>query len=674
MRFLSFRVLSINVRGIQNEKKRRKVFDFYRKRADIILLQETHSEVQSEAMWANEWGGKIICSHGDSNARGVMILVSRNFPGKVFNSRSDGEGRWLLVDVELNEVKISIMNVYAPNKDSPCFFQKIEKVISEAENNFIIMGDFNLTLDEKLDRFQTSHNNEKAKKYLLSVIADLMLTDVWRMRHEDTKEYSWFKKNNLTAEIDKASRIDLCLATPGVVQIMHDTYFVNSEDTDHRALMIILDVKSRDRGAGYWKLNSSFIFDTEYIKIMTDSLNKDIESLNDKDPAEKWETLKKRIQKTTQRFARMKSSENNTVISNLNEIITDLESRLPLLKREYELLEESKKDLTDLLNERTNSIIFRSKAKWYADGDRSSKYFFNLEKNRYNNRTCFQIFNKNREVVTEIEEILQIQKQFYTDLYAQNPEVECTINELDVKINENCTENKEVQIQINELDIAIKQMAKNKSPGPDGITVEFYQKFWDQLRQPLYQAFLYSYDNKILHSTAREGVLNLIPKANKDTRDVKNLRPITLLNVDYKILEKVLANRMLPILQEIIHSDQRGFLPDRRISVNIRKMLDAIERTQKEDIEGVIISCDFQKAFDRISHDSLFKALKMFKFSEVLQEWTKIIYTEFEVKVQNNGYFSDKIQIEQGLHQGGALLKSLLFNNSRDTSHTTEKR
>ena len=340
---LLFRVLSINVRGIQNEKKRRKIFDFYRSRAEVILLQETHSGKEIEKFWGNEWGGRILYSHGDTNARGFMTLLHPKLDCKNLNSKADDDGRWLLVDIEYNELKMSILNVYAPNKDSPSYFQEIEKVISEAENNFIIMGDFNLMLNDKLDRMQTSNNNEKACKYLEGVIEELMLTDVWRMRHENKQEYSCFKLNKISKVVEKASRLDLCLATPGIVQMLYDTYFINSEETDHRALIIILEIKNRDRGAGYWKLNSSLLLDLDYIKTMKQSIQRDLEALESKDAINVWETLKKRIQKTTQNFARKKCSERNTVISQLNEIITELESRLPLLQEEYTLLDNSKK-------------------------------------------------------------------------------------------------------------------------------------------------------------------------------------------------------------------------------------------------------------------------------------------------------------------------------------------
>ena len=153
--------------------------------------------------------------------------------------------------------------------------------------------------------------------------------------------------------------------------------------------------------------------------------------------------------------------------------------------------------------------------------------------------------------------------------------------------------------------------------------------------------------------TARQGVLNLIPKAAKDTRFVQNLRPITLLNTDYKIIEKAIANKMIPALPYIIHTDQRGFMKNRRISVNIRKMLDIIHEAQVEDLEAVVLSLDFVKCFDKCSFSILHGSLDFFGFGGIVRDWTQILYKHYSVKIQNNGHFSEKIDIKKGVHQGG---------------------
>ena len=203
-------------------------------------------------------------------------------------------------------------------------------------------------------------------------------------------------------------------------------------------------------------------------------------------------------------------------------------------------------------------------------------------------------------------------------------------------------------------------MNNNKTPGEDGIPVDFYKVFWGKLRIPFYNMMLQCYNEGILHESARQGILNLIPKPKKDSRYIKNLRPITLLNTDYKLIEKAIANKMLPALQHIIHQDQRGFMKDRRISVNIRKMLDIIHEAKKEDLEAVVLSLDFVKCFDKCSFSILFGSLEYFNFGDYVKSWTQILYKDYRVKIQNNGHFFYPIKINKGVHQGGCC-SSLYF-------------
>ena len=482
-------------------------------------------------------GGKIIYSHGESNARGVMILLHPKFQGKISNIGKDDIGRWLKIDVQYNELDFTIFNIYAPNKDSPSFFGEIEVQMRYSESNIIILGDFNLTLENK-DRLNTSINNNKSRQYICELMSEYTLYDVWRVRNEEKTEFSWSKIDKSSGTI-KASRLDMCLATPSLTQMTHDIFFINGDQTDHRPLVIIFDLKSKDRGPGYWKLNNNLLADSKYVQEMQEELLRTIESTMHLPAGDRWEKIKKRTQLKTQKYSRYKSNEVNLIIGQLNEIIIDMESRLPLEKAEYELLEKSKQDFTEILDERTQSAIFRSKAKWASEGDRSSKYFFNLEKNRYNNKTCYQIYDENNQLLSEPHEIMQRQQQFYQELYSYNPEVEFTLTTEDVekiKVPPNTTANGEQQLSLDEFDAAVAKLAKNKSPGPDGITAEFYQKFWTIIRLPYYQAIIESYNQNNLYPTAKTGILNLISKPNKDARHIKNLRPITLLNVDYKLL------------------------------------------------------------------------------------------------------------------------------------------
>ena len=264
------------------------------------------------------------------------------------------------------------------------------------------------------------------------------------------------------------------------------------------------------------------------------------------------------------------------------------------------------------------------------------------------------MFNEEGQEISHPQSILKEQRKFYTELYQKDEDVLFSMeNDTGIRVPSTEREQQGIQITFEEVETAIKMMKNNKTPGQDGIPVDFYKVFWSKIKDSFMNMVMFNYDRGKLHETARQGILNLIPKANKDTRYVKNLRPITLLNTDYKIIEKVIANKMMPSLEHIIHKDQRGFMKDRRISVNIRKMLDIIQEAKKEDLEAVVLSLDFVKCFDKCSFSILHGSLEYFGFGAIIKEWTKILYTDFQVKIQNNGYFSNPISINKGVHQGG---------------------
>ena len=205
---------------------------------------------------------------------------------------------------------------------------------------------------------------------------------------------------------------------------------------------------------------------------------------------------------------------------------------------------------------------------------------------------------------------MKVQKKFYDELYDIDIDVNFSLtNTVGILVPENIRDEQRKQIQIGDIEYAMKRMNNKKTPGCDGIPIDFYKVFWKYLRTPFYDMVMDVYNTQYLHETAREGILNLIPKANKDTRYVKNLRPITLLNSDYKVIEKVIADKMIPALEHIIHNDQRGFMKNKRISVNIRKMLDIIHHAKEEDLEAVVLSLDFVKCFDKCSFSILHGSL-----------------------------------------------------------------
>ena len=127
----NLKIVSLNVRGVGDFIKRRKMFRFFKgKNADVCLLQETHSVNEDQnKQWGNEWGNKSLYSNGSSNARGIGILFSKRFANKVQDVVKDDNGRYIICKLEINGITYCIANLYAPNNVNGSFFATIFEVV-----------------------------------------------------------------------------------------------------------------------------------------------------------------------------------------------------------------------------------------------------------------------------------------------------------------------------------------------------------------------------------------------------------------------------------------------------------------------------------------------------------------------------------------------------------------
>lgn len=164
--------------------------------------------------------------------------------------------------------------------------------------------------------------------------------------------------------------------------------------------------------------------------------------------------------------------------------------------------------------------------------------------------------------------------------------------------------------------------------------------------------FNFSFESGWLTPNQRRGLITLIPKKNKDRRRLENWRPISLLKVDYKILAKVIANRLTHVVDKLVNVNQTGFIPGRFIGSNLRNISDVISFFQKEEGGGILASLDFAKAFDTLDRDFLFKTLKSYNFGDSLIKWVKLLYQGAQSCVINNSFSSGWFEVEAGLRQG----------------------
>ena len=172
-------------------------------------------------------------------------------------------------------------------------------------------------------------------------------------------------------------------------------------------------------------------------------------------------------------------------------------------------------------------------------------------------------------------------------------------------------------------------------------------------------SFNYAFRNGTLSISQRQGIISLIPKKKKNAEYLKNWRPVSLLNVDYKIETKTIALRLEKILPNLIHPCQSGYVKGRFIGESIRLIADTMHFTKAKNIPGVAVFLDFEKSFDSVEWSFIQKCLETFNFCLDLRQWIKVFYTDISSCVLNNGYASKHFRLERGVRQGCPLSGTL---------------
>jgi len=147
-------------------------------------------------------------------------------------------------------------------------------------------------------------------------------------------------------------------------------------------------------------------------------------------------------------------------------------------------------------------------------------------------------------------------------------------------------------------------------------------------------------------------MITLIYKKKGKRNNISNYRPISLLNVDYKILARIMANRLKVVLPNIISPNQTCCILGRDIADTTASLRDIIELIEKDNLEGYLIKIDQEKAFDRVDHTYLFHILDKFGFGPQFIQWIKIVYTNIRSTLKVSGFLANYIPVLNSLKQG----------------------
>ena len=385
---------SFNARGLSDGKKRRKVFlSMKSKKSDVTFLQEMHCTKESNSLWMSQWGNKVLFSNGNSNAKGVGIMFSRKVANKVQDIARDVYGRYIMCKLVVNGYSYCCANIYAPNSDDPTFFDEVFQKIREMDTVFVVLaGDFNTVLDVKNDR-NSSQINGEATKMIRSHMEDLQLCDIWRDRNPEEKKFTWCKYNSKKKTF-MWSRIDYYLISSSLSNQICECDIQPGISSDHSMISIVLSTTDFPRGKGYWKCNNSLLQNEEFCELMTSELKKIQETYKHLDDKRFWELYKFEIGNICKEFSLRCANKDKNRIYYLYKLLCEMDEEL--IKTEGGLqdsLAQNRKKVQDEIEAfedvKTERVMFRCKSNWHEKGLRNSKFFFNLEKRNYTQKTMY---------------------------------------------------------------------------------------------------------------------------------------------------------------------------------------------------------------------------------------------------------------------------------------------
>eukprot|EP00253_Pinus_taeda_P030204 PITA_30204 len=612
------KILSYNCRGFASNPKKLALKRLLTSSAlDIIFLQETLYQAEPLTKLFNSW------------------FPSWHFQAIDATGRSGG-------------LAIGINNSHL-----------LESEILSADN-ILLGGDLNFSLG-----FCESWGHHAQIDPLSDTLTSLLEDHNWIDIPSARLQYTW--TNNRNGEQSLARRLDRFLVKEPLYNVLaRSRQWVGSGGiSDHRPIFFEAENTSQKIKSPF-KFNASWLQDPSYIRLVQNFWNTNPIRDNEDISAGFVRKLSE-LKRITKIWAHQKRIQDNQTLQDAEKTIADFEAQssgifpTPEKKEEYTTLITRR---SQILKEREESWRLRSRAIWLLEGDANTKFYHKFANGRKAINTIWELMDENGHPITSQRNLANFATGHFRGIYKARADV----NILEIMriielfpsfVNQEDSEELMKEVTMAELEATLKWFKRDKSPGPDGWTIEFYISFFDTLGNDLLQIVEDSRRRGRISSAIKSTFIALIPKSNASTT-FDDFRPISLCNCLYKIIAKTIANRLKPILSQHISSEQFAFLHHRQIHEAVASAHELLHTLHIKKQKGMILKVDLSKAFDRSNWLYLRSLLTHLGFSYPYIKWTMSCITDVNYSVLLNGEATNFFTAERGLRQG-CPLSPLLF-------------